>query len=356
MHAGVRRLRARLLLLSAASPTRMGSTCSYSAFVDLRSDESVRGGAGQREQPDPGARGRRRVRRVRHLSGLRHPRWRARCVAYYGGWTRCESVPFNVAIGVAVQPRRRRDVRASSAAARCCRISPDEPFVLSGPKIRRFEDLWYLFYIAGRKWKLVDGRRPSPSTRSAWRRRTMASTWTKRSTGPDPTAAWRRTKRKRARTSSTRTAATTCSSATGTASTSAARRTATASVTPCRHGPADWTRDDAQAGIDVSEDGWDSEMISYPHVFELDGQDVSGLSRQSGRPRGLRPGRAGRARCERSRERDALEEARQDLRSDAHRAAERLRGNSRSRRRRWCSTTSCASISRRGSGRATEST
>ena len=32
-----------------------------------------------------------------------------------------------------------------------------------------------------------------------------------------------------------------------------------------------WVRDDSKAGIDVSEDGWDSEMISYPHVFELNG-------------------------------------------------------------------------------------
>jgi predicted GH43/DUF377 family glycosyl hydrolase len=31
-----------------------------------------------------------------------------------------------------------------------------------------------------------------------------------------------------------------------------------------------WKRDDSKAGIDVSQDGWDSEMISYPHVFELD--------------------------------------------------------------------------------------
>ena len=31
-----------------------------------------------------------------------------------------------------------------------------------------------------------------------------------------------------------------------------------------------WTRDDSKAGIDVSETGWDSEMIAYPHVFELD--------------------------------------------------------------------------------------
>ena len=35
---------------------------------------------------------------------------------------------------------------------------------------------------------------------------------------------------------------------------------------------ATWTRDDARAGLDVSADGWDSEMVSYPHVFELDGR------------------------------------------------------------------------------------
>ena len=33
-----------------------------------------------------------------------------------------------------------------------------------------------------------------------------------------------------------------------------------------------WIRDDSKAGIDVSDDGWDSEMISYPHVFEFDGK------------------------------------------------------------------------------------
>ena len=32
-----------------------------------------------------------------------------------------------------------------------------------------------------------------------------------------------------------------------------------------------WSRDDSKAGIDISDEGWDSEMISYPHVFELDG-------------------------------------------------------------------------------------
>ena len=33
-----------------------------------------------------------------------------------------------------------------------------------------------------------------------------------------------------------------------------------------------WTRDDASVGIDVSDDGFDNEMVAYPHVFELDGE------------------------------------------------------------------------------------
>jgi predicted GH43/DUF377 family glycosyl hydrolase len=31
-----------------------------------------------------------------------------------------------------------------------------------------------------------------------------------------------------------------------------------------------WTRDDSQAGIDLSQDGWDSQMQCYPHVFACD--------------------------------------------------------------------------------------
>jgi hypothetical protein len=33
-----------------------------------------------------------------------------------------------------------------------------------------------------------------------------------------------------------------------------------------------WIRDDDQAGIDVSVDGWDSQMQCYPHVFHLGGE------------------------------------------------------------------------------------
>lgn len=34
----------------------------------------------------------------------------------------------------------------------------------------------------------------------------------------------------------------------------------------------DWTRKDDEAGIGTSDEGWDSEMVAYPYVFEHDGQ------------------------------------------------------------------------------------
>ena len=33
-----------------------------------------------------------------------------------------------------------------------------------------------------------------------------------------------------------------------------------------------WTRDDANVGIDVTEGAWDSDMLCYPYIFECDGQ------------------------------------------------------------------------------------
>lgn len=32
-----------------------------------------------------------------------------------------------------------------------------------------------------------------------------------------------------------------------------------------------WTRDDKNSGIEVSKEGWDSDMQCYPHVFDMDG-------------------------------------------------------------------------------------
>jgi predicted GH43/DUF377 family glycosyl hydrolase len=33
-----------------------------------------------------------------------------------------------------------------------------------------------------------------------------------------------------------------------------------------------WKRDDQKAGIDVSEEGWDSKMITYPYIVQNEDQ------------------------------------------------------------------------------------
>jgi predicted GH43/DUF377 family glycosyl hydrolase len=189
--------------------------------------------------------------------------------AYYGGWTRCESVPFNVAIGCASSTNGGRTFSRLGEGP-VLAYSLDEPFVVSGPKIRRFDDVWYLFYIAGRKWKIVDGR-PEPVYKIRMATSQDGIDWTKRNvdliesrieedeaqSSPDVFFAggtyhmffsYRRSTDFRGRENGYRIGYATSRDL------------------------LNWARDDEHAGIGVSEDGWDAEMISYPHVFELDGK------------------------------------------------------------------------------------
>lgn len=189
--------------------------------------------------------------------------------AYYAGWTRCESVPFNVAIGVAIS-RDEGSTFEKLGNGPVLSYTPHEPFVLSGPKVRRFNGQWQLFYIAGRKWKVVDGRaEPVYKIRMAvsedgirWQKlnRDLVPSRIEEDeaqASPDVCYAngkyhmffcYRYSSHYRGKQNG--------------------YRIGYASSTDLL----DWVRDDAKAGIDVSEEGWDAEMISYPHVFELDGR------------------------------------------------------------------------------------
>lgn len=194
----------------------------------------------------------------------------ARCLAYFGGWTRCESVPFNVAIGCA-ESHDDGATFTRLGKGPVLSYSPDEPFILSGPKIRRFNERFHLFYIAGRRWVDVDGKaEPVYKIRMATSRDGLH--WEKAHRdlltdvlGEDEAQAspdvfyrdgkyhmffcYRQaTDYRRNRDRSYRI---------GYASSD---------------NLVDWVRDDSQAGLDVSDEGWDSEMVAYPHVFELDGK------------------------------------------------------------------------------------
>lgn len=189
--------------------------------------------------------------------------------AYYAGWTRCESVPFNVAIGAAESHDGGKTFHKLGRGP-VLGFSPDEPFVISGPKIRHFEGRWHLWYIAGRKWKLVDGR-PEPVYKIRMATSADGIHWDRHNrdliesrieedeaqASPDVFHAngkyhmffcYRYSSHYRGRENG--------------------YRIGYASSTNLE----DWTRDDTKAGITVSDEGWDSEMVSYPHVFEVDGR------------------------------------------------------------------------------------
>ncbi len=188
--------------------------------------------------------------------------------AYFGGWTRCESVPFNVGIGYATSKDGKVFDKIGNGPI--IPYSADEPFILSGPKIRYFNNTFFLFYIAGRKW-ILDNGKPEPVYKIRLATSLDGINWDKLNkdliesrieedeaqASPDVFFynnkyhmffCYRYSKGYRGK--------------------EKGYRIGYASSTDLIN----WTRDDAKAGIDVSNDGWDSEMVSYPHVFELDGK------------------------------------------------------------------------------------
>lgn len=189
--------------------------------------------------------------------------------AYYAGWTRCESVPFNVAIGMATS-RDGGSTFTKLGPGPVVSYTLDEPFVLSGPKIRRFGDQWQLWYIAGRKWKLVQDR-PEPVYKIRMATSSDGIRWTKVNRDLIPS----RLEPDEAQASPDVFFANgkyhmffCYRYSSGFRGHERGYRIGYASSADMF----DWDRDDSKAGIDVSDDGWDAEMISYPHVFEMDGR------------------------------------------------------------------------------------
>ncbi|NQY54069.1 MAG: glycosylase [Campylobacteraceae bacterium] len=188
-------------------------------------------------------------------------------IAYYGGWTRCESIPFTVAIGMAISKDGGKTFKKLGQGPL---IAPsiNEPFVLSGPKIRKFNNKWYLWYVAVTKWLENDGK-PEAVYKIRMAISNDGINWERNEeniisndleenecqASPDVIFSngiyhmffcykycldFRNNNR--------------------------GYRIGYASSTDM----ITWTRDDSKVGIDISNEGWDSQSIAYPHVFELD--------------------------------------------------------------------------------------
>jgi|TARA_B110000971_G_C19923110_1_gene460210 hypothetical protein len=190
-----------------------------------------------------------------------------RFLAFYAGWTRCVSVPFDIAIGICESKDAK--VYKKLGDGPVLSASLNEPFTISSPKIRKFNDMYYLFYVSGSKWNLIDGRKEMAlKIRAA--KSVDGFNWirfdkniiedklglTESQASPDvifkngkyhmffdywSSESFRKTK----------------------------YRTLGYAYSKDL---INWTRDDSKVGITVSQEKnvFDNEMIAYPHVFEVD--------------------------------------------------------------------------------------
>ena len=198
---------------------------------------------------------------IRHESEIR---------LYYAGWSRCKDVPFDTSIGLATSNDKGETFERIGRGP-IMTSSPEEPFVISGPKVRKFNNTWFMYYLAGTKWVNHNGK-PEIIYKNRVAFSQDGIEWVKYNkniiedkydenecqAGPDVFYykdeyhmyfVYRegldfRTKPGRG----------------------------------YRIGYAtsdnllDWERKDNEAGIDYSNEGWDSTMHHYPHIFKVDGK------------------------------------------------------------------------------------
>ncbi len=76
---------------------------------------------------------------------------------YYGGATRCESTPFNISIGYAVSNDEGVHFKKIGRGP-ILTSSLNEPFMICSPKVRFFNNTYYMMYSAGVRWTKEEGR------------------------------------------------------------------------------------------------------------------------------------------------------------------------------------------------------
>ncbi|MCF8429449.1 MAG: glycosylase [Bacteroidia bacterium] len=197
-------------------------------------------------------------------------RYNNELVAYFGGWTRCRSVPFTVGIGKAYSIDNGKTFQKVGKGGPIISYTPDEPFIISGPKIRRFNDKWYLFYISGKKW-VFDSGKPEP----VYRIRLATS---------DDGVNWQKVGRDLIETKIEEDEAQASPDvvfwngkyhmffcyrySTNYRENNRGYRIGYAHSIDLMN----WIREDEKVGIDISSGNeFDNQSIAYPHVFELDG-------------------------------------------------------------------------------------
>jgi predicted GH43/DUF377 family glycosyl hydrolase len=195
-----------------------------------------------------------------------------RILAYTTGWNRKVSVSVDAAIGMAVSDDNGLTFKKVGEGPV---LSPSlhEPFLVGDAFVARYGDVWHMWYIYGIRWvKPVAGLEADRVYKIGHAISGDAVSWQKEGRqiiadrlGPDecqalPTVI--RIGQKYHMLFCYR-------HATG------FRKDRTRGYRigyACSADLESWTRDDDRAGIDLSEEGWDSEMLCYPHLFDCDGK------------------------------------------------------------------------------------
>lgn len=175
---------------------------------------------------------------------------------YYIGWNTRDTVPFHVSIGMA-EPAEGDSWRPLPGPV--LDRNTDDPWFVSNPCVLAEPDGWRMWYLSGLGWEQVDGRL-SPSYDIRHARSVDGVRWTQRGRIAVPLEG---DEFAIARPSVLR-------SDPGYLMWFSARTRRQ----PYRLGAARsedglvWRRAPELAGLSPADDGWDSEMVAYPHVFE----------------------------------------------------------------------------------------
>jgi predicted GH43/DUF377 family glycosyl hydrolase len=188
---------------------------------------------------------------------------------YYCGWTRSKSVPYNWAIGLATSQDGVSFQRCGSGPL----LGPtmNEPYLQACPIVYKLsEDDWHMFYLSGVKWFEHDGKSESQYLLMHARSKNGLD-WHRDGKAIIPPVVPNECQTSASILQLDNNYILLFSYRHGAEfreKSDKGYRIGYASSTDLIN----WHRDDSMAGLDISESGWDSQMVAYPHVFNLNGE------------------------------------------------------------------------------------
>lgn len=184
---------------------------------------------------------------------------------YYCGWTRMQSVPYNWSIGLATSNDAANFTRYGKGPV--IGSTPHEPYLQACPVVKIINHTWHMWYLSGLRWIQCGDK--------------MESVYQIMHASSDNGITWNRD----ATPIVSQTVEDECQTSASIIEFSGKYHM----FFSFRHGRdfrnqergyrigyacsddlVTWKRDDSLAGLTLSNSGWDSEMVCYPHVFKLD--------------------------------------------------------------------------------------